>query len=109
MASVTFKSMNRNRLRKVYPHIRKTPKRVMISDKVVIMETIVIAMTEEDSTTYTFEETYDSTPIVTLGAYGTDGGIVNSFITNLDQTTVTIQTSSPFTGNIYVQVLYIGS
>jgi len=109
MASVTFKTMNRNRLKKVYPAIRKTPKNVMISNKEVIMETTSVSVTDDNTGSYTFEETYSAAPVVTLGAYTTDGGIVNVFITALNTQSVTFQTSASFTGTVYLQVLLIGS
>ncbi len=109
MASVTFRTMNRNRLKKVYPHTRKTPRNVMISDKEIIMETASVSLTDSNSGSYTFTETYNSIPVITLGAQITGGGIVNVFITDLNTQSVTFQTSAEITGTVYIQVLQIGS
>jgi len=110
MGFTTFRRRDGQRFRKVYPRIRKTPRFFTISDATMAVESNKISMTSETSATYTFELPYDSVPTVQLTAETSldDQGMVNVFITALTTTTVTWETSAPFTGTIHVQVFNIG-
>ena len=90
---------NQNRYRKVYPATRKGG-RAQVSYTTNI-EAGEITMADTFEGTYTFTTTFTTIPSVTLSANSN----VNVFITALSTTSVSIETSAPMTGKIYVQII----
>jgi hypothetical protein len=110
MGFTTFRRRDGQRFRKVYPRVRKTPRFFTISDSTMAVESNKVSMANATSGTYTFDTVYVSVPTVQLTAETSsdDQGMVNVFITALTTTTVTWETSAPFTGTIHIQIFNIG-
>lgn len=94
-----------NRVRKTYPLIRLKPIETSItnskSDVVSNSEAAILNYNNSFSETYTFVNIYDSIPVV-VGTPEDDN--VNIYITSLNTTTVTIESSSPFTGKVHLHI-----
>lgn len=110
MGFTTFRRRDGQRFKKVYPRIRKTPRFFTISDATMAVESSKVTMTNEASGEFSFQLEYESIPTVQLTAEASsnDQGMVNVFITQLTTTSVTWETSAPFTGQIHIQVFKIG-
>ena len=105
MAFSRFQKKDAQRLKKVYPAIRKTPRYIIQSDGDLNIEVHSQQLTNADSYEYNFDQPYEAVPQVTLGVEG-DGAI--AYITNISTTAVTISFSAPFTGSLHIQIIYIG-
>ena len=112
MAKATFKKKNRNRYRKVYPYIRKSPVYEYCSDKAMEMEVGEILFSDSDNETYTFTSTFDSAPIInsiSVDGYSNGSANVNVYVESVTTTTVTIRTSAQFTGKVHFHAIRISS
>ena len=110
MGYTTFKKIDRQRYKKLYPALRKTPRIATISDKSVLLESDSLAFTEASgitSATYTFQSQFEAIPTVTHGITSTSGDMVIARITELTTTRVVFQVSAAFDGAIDVQVLQV--
>ena len=110
MGSTTFKKIDRQRLKKIYPAHRKTPRIATISDKSVLLESDSIPFNESDgitTKTYIFKSQFESIPTVTHGITSTSGDMVIARIIELTLTRVVVQVSAPFDGNVDIQVLQV--
>ena len=107
MGATTFKHRNLNRYRKVYPGIRKSPINIYMSDEQAALEAATVTLTNEDSYTYTFVNKYDSAPTVVTSAVGTSSDI-NVYVSSVSLTQATIAVSENYTGDIYIQIMWIG-
>lgn len=97
---------DKNRFRKVYNFIRKKP--VMGEDTNVIVESTTINFANTDTGSHTFTRLFTSAPYVTATAFdsaGNESANVNVFITAVSTTSVTIQTSAPFNGEVHIQAI----
>ena len=103
--AVTFKKIDRNRWRKVYPTVRAIPRQSWIPDNDAILETAMISFTNSSEQSYTFTGTYTSAPTVVAIADTED---VNVFISSVTTLTVTVGASAAFTGNVYLQIILLG-
>lgn len=91
-----------NRYKKVYPLLRTKP----VYDEIVMLggiktEVAIIDFVDSYVETYTFVETYTQVPVI--GATVEDEN-VNVFVTNINTTSVTVQSSAPFTGKVHLQI-----
>ena len=66
------------------------------------IETSTVTFSSETSKTYTFSQTYASTPVVVATTNGDD---FNVFIDSVSKTQAVISTSSPYQGEVYIQVI----
>lgn len=107
MGSTTFKHRNLNRYRKVYPGIRKTPINAYISDEQAALEAATLTFDNTDSYTYTFLNEYMSAPNVIATPVGENSDI-NVFVSSVSLTQTVISTSENYTGDIYIQIMWIG-
>lgn len=108
MGFTRFRKRDANRYRKVYPRIRKTPKFFAISEKTMILEQTKIELTNGTGGSYSFENVYGAIPTIQISAEASGSqGMVNVFLTSLSVTSVTFETSAPFTGAIHIQVIKI--
>ena len=99
-------TINRNRLRKVYPGIRKTP----VYTNEVNIEGGEVTLTDGSEGTYTFTLSYKKIPAVTATAVDSASNgqaDVNVYISSISLSQVTVNSSAAFTGKIYVQVVAI--
>jgi len=104
MAKVKFSSRDLNRMRKVYPFIRKRPVYVLQSDSEIEIEVAKITLDNESSKTYTFELLFGGTPTVTLTPKDTS---VNVFISAVSSTSVTIGASDSVQAEIQLTAIYV--
>jgi len=110
MGSTTFKKIDRQRFKKLYPALRKTPRIATISDKSVLLESDSINFTEASgitNATYKFKSQFEAIPTVTHGITSTSGDMVIARIIELTTTKVVIQVSAPFDGAVDIQVLQV--
>jgi len=94
-----------NRYKKVYPLIRSKP----IYNKFAITEglnaeTAIVDFNNVFQRTYFFTEEYSQIP--TISATPEEEN-VNIFITNLNTTSVVLQSSSPFVGKVHLQIFKV--
>jgi hypothetical protein len=114
VASSTFTRRDLNRFRKVYPYLRYNPIYIQTTTaaNTFIIEASKITFTNASSGSYTFTSVYSTVPTVVATAVDSAGNgtaNVNVFITAISLTSVTVGTSQNFTGEVHVQVLYVGS
>jgi hypothetical protein len=110
MGATTFKKIDRQRYKKIYPANRKTPKMAVISDKSIIIESKTIDFTEASSVTtanYKFINTYETVPTVTYGVTSASGDMVIARITSVTITEVFIEVTAPFDGSVDIQILQV--
>jgi len=92
-----------NRYKKIYPLVRTKPK---FQDFTVVegldAETVILDYVNTHAQTYFFTKSYITIP--TISATPEDEN-VNVYITSLTTTSVTIESSSSFTGSVHVQIL----
>ena len=111
MAGVKFKRKDKNRWRKVYPFLRRRPVYTFCANKEIGMETGFINYDNVATGTYTFTPGLFSA-IPTLTAISIDNlsnnsANVNVFVTAISTTSVTIESSAPFTGRVHFHAIYI--
>ena len=105
MAFSKFQKRDAQRLRKVYPAIRKTPRYVVQSDGELNLEVHRQELNNAETYTYTFDQPYVAVPQVTMTVE--DDGVL-AYITSISTTEVTVNFSAPFTGSLHLQVVFIG-
>ena len=96
-----------NRYRKIYPFIRMKPS-IQTGTDTVIAESAEVTFANANSVAYTFTKTFTSTPFVTAIASDSEGNEsanVNVFISSVSLTSVTIETSAPFTGVVHIHAI----
>ena len=108
------KQYDRNRFKKVYPRFRAEPRPGLRSDKDLVIEAIIVNFDNQESKQVTLDGPYTQLPGVSLTPVG-DINNVNLFITSLSlfsvpngsgrKALVTIEASTKFTGQIYLQAL----
>ena len=111
MAGTAFKSIDKERYKKIYPAKRFAPKWVKQSRKSLIIEAGKLEFTESSgvtSKTYTYKQLYASTPNITFGVNSTLGDMVLIKITAATNQTVTVEVSAAFDGSIDLQIMEIG-
>ena len=110
-----FKKRDANRFRKVYSFIRRKPVDQFASDtnfKMVVGEATFTNSSGPVTFTYTTADptiTFSTAPVVTAVAVdnlSNSTANVNVFITSVTTSTVTFETSAPFTGYQFRFVLY---
>ena len=97
---------DKNRFRKVYPFLRRKP--VLGEDANVIVESTSITFTNTDNGTHSFTKSFTSVPFVTATAYdskGNESANVNVFVSALTTSSVTVRTSSNFTGEVHIHAI----
>ena len=101
-----FNKRDMNRYRKVYRYIRKKPVNHYCTDGPFELIAGALDFTNSDSETYTFplNTTLINVPVVTVTAVDSesnDQADVNAFVTAVTNQEVTIETSSPFIGQVH--------
>tara|TARA_B100001059_G_C17732397_1_gene526958 strand:- start:535 stop:861 length:327 start_codon:yes stop_codon:yes gene_type:complete len=96
-----------SRIKKTYPLLREKPiyKQLCDSDGTVSSgidaEVEILNFDNTHTGSYTFKKTYTSIPIIAATAADEN---VNVFVTSLNLTSVTIESSAEFTGKVHIQV-----
>ena len=88
-----------NRNRKTYPLLRVKPVYEEIGGTSAEVAILIYNNSFEES--YTFQNTYQQIPSVSATPEDEN---VNVFITTLTTTSVTVQSSSAFTGKVHIQI-----
>ena len=110
MGSTTFKKIDRQRYKKLYPALRKTPRMATISDKSILLESHSLVFTEASgitNATYVFENVYVSIPTVTHGITSTSGDMVIARIVELTTKRAVFDVTAAFDGYIDIQILQV--
>ena len=110
MAGTAFKSVDKQRFKKIYPAHRFKPALVVQSTNNLTIESTSIDFTEASGVTtktYTFQEVYSQAPNVTYGVKSTLGDMVLVKITTLTTNAVTIEVSAAFDGSVDLQIVEI--
>ena len=100
MAVTKFKKKDLNRLKKVYPYIRKKPVFGLLSDKEVVIEAAAVTFSNATSSQHYFAGTYDTVPVITAIAVDSESNNqanVNVWVESVDRYSVTFGTSQNFT------------
>ena len=98
----TFKKIDRNRFRKVYPVIRGIPRPGYMSTKDLEVESAIVPVGGNSTITYTFKGTYSSIPTVVATPADDD---VNVYISSITLTSVVLKVSAPSSGSLHIQVI----
>ena len=112
MASTTFKRIDKQRFKKIYPAKRFKPIMVVQTEKSLAIETATLIFTEAGaatSATYNFASVFETVPSVTYGVKSTSGDMVLVRITALTTESVSIEISAPFDGSVDLQIVEIGT
>lgn len=110
MAFTKFKKKDLNRIKKVYPYIRKKPVFGLLSDKEVLIEAAAVTFTNATSSQYFFDATYENAPVITAIAVDSESNSqanVNIFIESVDRLSVTFGSSQAFTGTVHFHAIMI--
>ena len=106
----TFKFRDRQRYRKVYPYLRRTPRYAIESEKDAVIEVGEITFTNTDKGSYTFTVPFPGAPIITATAHdfnGNDTADVNVFVVSVSTSVVELKTSDTFTGRVSFHAIYV--
>ena len=110
MGATTFKKIDRQRYKKLYPALRKTPRMAVISDKSILLESHSLIFTEASgitNATYVFECVYESVPTITHGVSSTSGDMVIARIIELTTQRAVFEVTAAFDGTIDIQILQV--
>lgn len=112
--AIIFKQRDANRFRKIYNFIRRKPINQYTSEAgfVMVVGDVDFANTSGPVTfTYTTADptvTFSNAPIITaisVDSLSNNSANVNIFITSITTTTVTFESSAPFTGKVNFQIV----
>lgn len=110
MGSTTTTSIDKNRLKRIYPAVRRPERRVSVTTNTFAAETGEVVFTNENSGTYTFKNTYIAAPNVVISpvdSESNEGANVGVHITSITTSAVGLQSTANFTGKVSVQVMEI--
>ena len=103
-----FRSRDLTRQRKQYPPTRRKPQLSLVATSELFLESGIIEFDNETEGSYTFQNEYTSVPSVYCSSFSPTDGIVSLNITSATVTGITVETSSEFTGTVYVQAMQLG-
>ena len=105
---------DKTRFQKQYPARRQEPQYETVVDpnELKVVETANLAFSNEETKTYTFGQSYSSTPIVvatplSTTVSGEETASVNLYISSVSSTQVTISASAPFTGKASLMIVSV--
>jgi hypothetical protein len=90
MGRVKLTSRNLNRYTKVYPYVRALPRYVYFADESFNLESGVVNFEGSDTVTYTFKNTYTTTPTVIATPLNNS---FNVFVSSITTTQVVLKAS----------------
>ena len=112
MAKTVFKKKDRNRYRKVYPYIRKSPVYELCSDKETEIEVGEVIFSNSSSESFSFSSKFKTVPTITAISYDSESNgsaDINVYINSVTRYAVTFRTSAPFTGKVQFHAIRIGT
>lgn len=102
MANIKLQKRDLNRFTKVYPYARFEKREIVVTSEDFKVETgIVYFSNESGPKIHNFLETFTSAP--TISAISTEtleNADVNVYVKSVSTTSVTFETSAPFTGQV---------
>lgn len=109
MATATLKKRDLNRFTKVYPYSRFEKREVLESSSALKIETGLIDFTNEyGPKSYSFVESFASVPSISAISITTsDNSNVNIYVTMISTTTVSFESSAPFTGQVSFSAIQV--
>ena len=104
-----YRRVDIQRQKKIYPFSRRKPIYRLLSDQKINLEVATVSFNDEDTKVYNFTGTYSSAPVLSVGVKvpSDNFGIVNVYIHAISTTSVTLKSSAPFTGDVFIQVLEV--
>jgi len=107
----TYTTRDLNRFIKVYPYVR-FPQRIVYQYDSIQGEPVEagkIAFNDSDEEIYTFTETYTSIPSAVISTNDAGSGLsnVSITITAISTLSMTVKSSSKFTGQVHVHVAVV--
>ena len=100
-----IKFYDANRTKKIYPLIRFKPVETKITNSTATgegaSEAAIIEFVDSNQEVYTYTGSYTQIPTIVVSP--TDEN-VNIFITSINTTSVTIESSAPFTGTVHLHL-----
>lgn len=109
----TYTTRDLNRFIKVYPYVRFPQRIVYQYDSIQVegdaVEAGKIAFNDSDEEIYTFTETYTSIPSAVISTNDAGSGLsnVSITITAISTLSMTVKSSSKFTGQVHVHVAVV--
>ena len=109
MATATIKKRDQNRFSKIYPYARFEKREVSEVSESFRVETGIISFVEESGPkSYSFLLSYTSVPSVSaISVETTDNANVNIFVTSISTTSVSFESSAPFTGDVSFSLISV--
>lgn len=104
MAIAVMRNLDKSKLTKVYPYVRREPRIVKVTDKNVSFEIGSISFNDSMEITYNFIGQYSFPPTIILSPRGDN---VNVWISRIDNFTVTFRSSAPTDAYVEFQALTI--
>jgi hypothetical protein len=104
MAIAVMRNLDKSKLTKVYPYVRREPRIVKVTDKNVSFEIGTIAFNDNMEIRYNFMGQYSFPPTIVLSPRGDN---VNVWISQIDKFGVTFKSSAPTSAYVEFQALSI--
>tara|TARA_B100001057_G_C22757518_1_gene914405 strand:- start:1019 stop:1372 length:354 start_codon:yes stop_codon:yes gene_type:complete len=110
----TFRKINKNRFRKIYPLNHFPAVDGFLTDKRLVVETKLIDFSNSSEEVTTLDGNYTEIPVIIASGYSENSNEisnVNVFIDNIivlgDKINVTVRSSDSFTGKVALQILEV--
>jgi hypothetical protein len=109
VAAVTIKKRDQNRFSKIYPYARFQKREVLEVSEDFRVETGTISfIAESGPKSYTFLMSYSSAPSISaISVETTDNANVNIYVTSISTTSVSFESSAPFTGDVTFSIIQV--
>ena len=104
MAIVVMRNLDKSKLAKVYPYVRREPRLAKVTDKNISFEIGTIRFNDNMEIRYDFMGQYLSPPTIILSPRGDN---VNVWISQIDKFGVTFKSSAPTSAYVEFQALSI--
>ena len=104
MAIVVMRNLDKSKLTKVYPYVRREPRIVKVTDKNISFEIGNFSFDGNMEVRYNFMNQYSFPPTIVLSPRGDN---VNIWVSQVDKFGVTFKSSAPTNAYIEFQALSI--
>ena len=104
MAIAVMRNLDKSKLTKVYPYIRREPRIVKVTDKNVSFEIGTISFNNNTEIRYSFMRQYSYPPTIVLSPRGDN---VNLWVSQIDNFGVTFSSSATTSAYVEFQALSI--
>jgi hypothetical protein len=109
VAAITIKKRDQNRFSKIYPYARFQKREVLDASENFRVETGTISFIEESGPkSYAFLMSYSTAPSISaISVETTDNANVNIYVASISTTSVSFESSAPFTGEVTFSIIQI--